>query len=97
MDIENSNQCENKKWFLNYDRNLEEGEYDYKLCCFETNNNHSKIKRKAGEKIYNGETGVGCGFDVYKVHLDYVDNWVDGIHDLISWNSKIVYHGARRF
>ena len=60
-DIENNNQCENKKWGVNYKNgSLEEGECDDNNdCCFETNNNHSKIKSKCENNIYNAKTGVG--------------------------------------
>ena len=96
INIENNNQCENKKWGFNWvNEILEEGECDNNHdCCFETNHNHSKIRSKAEDKIYNDATG--CGVDVCKIHLDYVNYWLDGIDDLKSWNSKIVYGSLGR-
>ena len=76
---------------------LEEGECDGHNCCFETNNNHSKIKIKGQDKIYDDTTGVGCGVGVCKIHLDSIINRHDEIHDFKSWNSKISYdHAGRR-
>ena len=96
IDIENNNQCENKKWGVNSKGILEEGGCDNHLCCFETNNNHSKINSKGEDKMYNDTTGVGCGVDVCKVAFDSVNYWVDGINDLTSWNSKISYDASGR-
>ena len=97
-DIENNKQCESKKWGVNTGSSSI-GECAYNnLCCLETNNNNSKTKSKNENKIYNDTIGVGCGVDVCKVHLDYVNNRVDGTHDLTSWSLKIVYDNAgRRF
>ena len=83
---------------MNDDGILEVGECENKhWCCFETNNNHSRVKGKGEDKIYNDITDFGCGVDVCKVHLDYVDYYVDGIHDLESWKSKINYFYGRRY
>ena len=92
IDMEKNNQCENKKWGVNYDNNtLDEGECGNKthFCCFETKYNHSKNKSKGEDKIYDNITGIGCGVDVCKIHLGYVNEHVDGIYDLKSWNSVI--------
>ena len=98
MDIENNNQCENKKWGVNSKGILEEGECDDNhRCCFETNNNHLNIKSKGEDIIYNNKTSLGCGADVCKIHLDAANHWVSGINDLKSWNSKIVYYYGIRY
>ena len=96
---ENNTQCENKKWGVNKHNGLiEEGECVNKnhFCCFETKNKNSKIKSKGEDKMYNNTTGVGCGVDVCKIHLDYVKEYANGIHDLKSWKSKRGYFGGVR-
>ena len=100
FDIESNEQCENKKWGVDIDNgSLVEGKCDiyYHNCCFETNNNHSKIKRNGKDKIYSDITGVGCGFDVCKIYLNSVIKWVDDIYDLESWKLTIDYdfYGVR--
>ena len=90
-DIEKFNQCEDKKWGMNWRKGiLEEGECDNNHdCCFELKDNRSNIKSNGERKIYNDITGIGCGVDVCKVHLDYLDR--HGIHDFKSWKSNITY------
>ena len=83
---------------------LEEGECDYSPfrythnCCFKTINNHSKINSIGENMIFDKvfSTGVGCDVDICKIHLDYVSHWVDGVHDVKSWKSKLhFYRGVR--
>ena len=103
INIDNSNQCENKKWVVNSSQiNLEEDRCDYYnhdryKCCFETRNNDSKNKSKGEYEIYNDATGLGCGIDVCKIHLNFFNKYnISGIHDLKSWNAKIAYTAGRR-
>ena len=102
IEIGNNNQCENKKWGVNYEGILNEGECDIDNhdCCFEASTNHSRIKSIEEHKIYNDTFGEGCGVDVCKIHLDSVNYWKrDEVYDLKSWNSKVydgpVRHGGK--
>ena len=51
-DLKNRKKCENQKWNVKRKGNLTKGECDRShYCCFETQNNNSKIKNKDKEKM----------------------------------------------
>ena len=40
--------------------------------------------------IIGDTVDVDCGLDSCKLHLDFLHNRIDGIHDLQSWKTKTV-------
>ena len=50
IESESINKCENKKWRVDFEGNVEEGECDYDYeCCFETKIKDSRMSHKSGE------------------------------------------------
>ena len=52
------------------------------------------LKPKDVEKV-GDRKGGDCGMDTCKIHLDFLHYWVDGLHDLQSWRTTIVYQRGR--
>ena len=46
--------------------------------------------------IIGDRIGVDCGINTCKIHLDYLHYYIDGMHDLQSWKTKISYNGGVR-
>ena len=52
------------------------------------------LKPKNVNIIGDGK-GVDCGMNTCKIHFDYLHYYIDGMHDLQSWHTKIGYVNGR--